>query len=80
MLPEIPGLSFVPSLLRPRELPTKVTAPFVVTTWRVTYPVGPVCAAIAFHKKRIVVKRRQTNTRWRERVPLCPARLLAADS
>ena len=31
-LPEVPGLSFVPSLLRPRALPTKVMAPFVVTT------------------------------------------------
>src|SRR5580765_328458 len=67
MLPEIPGLSFVPSLLRPRELPTKVTAPFVVTTRRCRYPVGPVCAAIAFHKKRIVVKRRPADRRRRLR-------------
>ena len=77
-LPEVPGLSFVPSLLRPRALPTKVMAPFVVTTWRCTYPGS--CAAIGFHKQRIVVKRRQTHARRQERVPLCPARLFAADS
>src|SRR6185295_20392038 len=64
MLPEIPGLSFVPSLLRPRELPTKVMAPFVVTTWRWTYSVC-VCAAVAFHRKRIVMKRRPAAWRCR---------------
>jgi hypothetical protein len=64
-------------LLRPRELPTKVMAPFVVTAWRCTYPGS--CAAIAFHKKGMVAKRRQAHARRQEKVPLCPARLLTAD-
>src|SRR5688572_5677579 len=76
-LPDVPGLSFVPSLLRPRELPTKVMAPFLVTTWRCTYCA---CAAVAFHDKRIVATRRETHARRQGRVPLCPACLLAADS
>src|SRR4051812_31765599 len=63
MLPEVPGLSLAPSLLRPRELPTKVIAPFVVTAWRCTYPVGPVCAPTALHRQRIVVQTRTTHAR-----------------
>src|SRR5204863_772973 len=64
-LPDVPGLSSVLSLLRPRAFPTKVKAPFVVTTWRCTYP-GP-CAAIGFDEKRTAaVKRRQTHARRNE--------------
>jgi hypothetical protein len=77
-LPEVPGLSFVPSLLRPRALPMKVMAPVVVNCWRFTYPGS--CAAIGFHKQRIVATRRQTPARRYETGPPCLARLLAADS
>jgi hypothetical protein len=77
-LPEVPGLSFVPSLLRPRALPMKVMAPVVVNSWRFTYPGS--CAAMGFHKQRIVAKRRQTHARRHERVPLCPVRMFAADT
>jgi hypothetical protein len=52
-------------------------APFVVTTRRCTYPGS--CAAIGFHKQRIVAKRRQTHARRQESVRRCPARLFAVD-